>query len=179
MAQAIVLTAPQKMALMTMESQAKQMTSLDIFNEFTNMGLAAEAITALKEISLKTAKDISGKVIEVGKIIINKIIEFIKENKGMAIGMVLGAAVGALAGFIPFIGPFIAPLTAGAGAIVGSVIGNSMNDIQSTDDFAEKVGAYADSPVTATLKSILDMAKKFFHLLKEIFLAIFKPEELK
>ena len=42
MAEAIVLTAPQRMALMTMESKAKQTTALDIFNELKSKGLSQE-----------------------------------------------------------------------------------------------------------------------------------------
>jgi len=179
MAEAIVLTAPQKMALMTMESKAKQKTSLDFFNEFTSMGLSQETVTALKEISIKTAKDITGKVIEVGKIIVMKIIEFIKENPGLTIGMAIGGAVGALATFIPFIGPFLAPLTTGLGVAAGAIIGNHIGKAHNVDDGINKIGELADNPMSTTIKNAIEIAKKFFQLLKDIFLAIFKPEELK
>ncbi|MEA3522786.1 MAG: hypothetical protein U9R50_07405, partial [Campylobacterota bacterium] len=144
-----------------------------------------------------TAKDIAGKTIEVGKIIVMKIIDFIKENPTLSIGMAIGGAVGALAAFIPFIGPFIAPLTVGLGVAAGAIIGNQLSDvnvtgiakdmINDTDYVSEeeaelaykKVEELIDSPITTTLKNAIDIAKKFFKLLKEIFLAIFRPEELK
>jgi hypothetical protein len=129
MAEAIVLTAPQRMALMTMQSHAKQKTALDFFNEFTNMGLSQEAVTAFKEISVKTATDVSGKIIEIGKIIVMKIIEFIKENPTLSIGMAIGGAIGALAIFIPFIGAFIAPLSITLGVAAGAIIGNQLSDV--------------------------------------------------
>ena len=178
MMESIILTVPQKMALMTMESQVKQKTSLDFFNEFISMGLSQETVTALKEISMKTAKDIAGKVIEVGKIIVMKIIDFIKENSGLAIGMAIGGAVGALATFIPFIGPFLAPLTTGLGVAAGAIIGNHLGKAKNIDDGIDKVGDIIDSPVSTVIKNTIEIAKKFFNLLKEIFLAIFRPEAL-
>jgi len=178
MAEAIALTIPQKMALMTMESQAKQKTALDFFNEFTNMGLSQETVTAFKEISMKTAKDVAGKTIEIGKIIVMKIIEFIKENPELTVGMAIGGAIGALAAFIPFIGPFIAPLSVGLGITAGAIIGNHVSDVKSVDEGIDKVGELADSPITTSLKNAKDIAIKFFKLLKDIFMAIFKPEVL-
>lgn len=173
---AAVLTTQQKMAFMVMESQAKQKTSLDIFNEFTSMGLPVEAISALKEVALKKANDIGGKVIEVGKIIVTKIIDFIKENPAMSIGVALGAAVGALAGFIPFIGPFIAPLTTMLGAGVGALIGNSIGRAQNMDEAIDNAADIATPK--GLLKEAMRVAVKFFNLLKEIFTVIFKKEAL-
>jgi hypothetical protein len=47
-------------------------------------------------------------------------------------------------------------------------------------NFAEKKAEeLIDSPITTTIKNAIDIAKKFFKLLKEIFMAIFRPEELK
>ena len=166
MAEAITLTIPQKMALMTMESQAKQTTALDIFNELTSKGLSQEAVTALKELSLKTAKDIAGKTIEIGKIILVKILDFIKENPGLAIG----AAIGAISFFVPFIGAFIGPLGVALGAAIGGAIGNRMQNT--------KEGKLNSGGLTGEIENAMDIAKKFFNLMKEIFLAIFKPEAL-
>jgi len=176
MAEAVTLSVQQKMALMTMESQAKQKTSLDIFREFDSMGLPSEAITALQEIAVKKAKDIGGKVIEVGKIIVTKIIAFIKENPAMSIGVALGAAVGALAGFIPFIGPFIAPLTTMLGAGIGALVGNSIGRSQNIEEAIDNASEIAT--LKGSFKEAMRVAVKFFNLLKEIFLAIFKPEAL-
>lgn len=167
MAETIDLTVEQRMALMTMESKAKQKTSLDVFKELVAMGFSDEVITGLKEISLKTAKDITGKTIEVGKIIINNIIDFIKENKGLAIGMLLGAALGALTAFIPFIGPIIAPFMTKLGVVVGGLVGNK---IQNTPN---------NTGITGEIENIKNVAVTFFNLLKAIFNAIFRPEALK
>jgi len=171
MAEAVVLTMNQEMALMSMESKAKEMTTLDIFNELTSKGLSQEVVIALKEISLRTAKDIAGKTIEIGKIILMKILDFIKENPGLSIGAAIGAAIGALSFFIPFIGSIIAPFGATLGAALGAFIGNKMQNT--------KEGKLNSGGLTGEIENAMDIAKKFFNLLKEIFMAIFKPEELK
>jgi len=171
MAEAIVLTMDQEMALMSMQSKAKKTTALDIFNEFTRMGLSQEVFIALKEVSLRTAKDIAGKTIEIGKIIILKIFDFIKENPGIAIGAAIGGAIGALSLFIPFIGSIIAPFGTTLGVAVGIFIGNQ---IQNT-----KEGKLSSKGLTGDIENAYDIAKKFFNLIKEIIIAIFKPEALK
>lgn len=170
MAEPIELTIDQEMALMSMESKAKQATAVDIFNEFTKMGLSSEVVTALKEISIKTAKNIAGKVIEVGKIIIMQIIEFIKENPGLAIGAAIGGAIGALSFFIPFIGAFVGPIGTYLGAGIGGMIGNK---IQNTNE-----GKLNSGGLAGEIENAMNVAKKFFQLLKDIFTAIFKPEAL-
>ena len=157
MQQTVTLNVKQKMELISMESKIKQKTTLDMFNELTGMGLSQEAVSALKEIATKTANTIGNKVIEIGKIIIMKIIDFIKKNPGFAIGMVIGAAIGALAVFIPFIGTFIAPMSITLGFSIGGAIG---------------------SQVDSAMKDLIKTAKSFFSLLEEIFHVLFKTEEL-
>jgi len=175
MAEAVTLSVQQKMALMTMESQAKQKTSLDIFREFDSMGLPSEVITVMQEIAKKTARDVTGKVIEVGKIIVTKIIEFIKQNPALVLGAAIGAAVGALAVFIPFIGSFIAPLTTVLGAAFGAIIGNHIGKSATLYEAMDDLEHHQLATITT---NAVEVAKKFFNLLKEIFLAIFKPEAL-
>lgn len=170
MDQSTVLTVDQKMALMKMQSQAKSTSVLDIFNDLKREGLSSEAITALKEISLKTAKDITGKTIEVGKIIILKIIDFVKANPNVAMGMAIGAAFGFLVSFIPFIGPFLAPFATFMGVSAGTYYGNKLQN--------RKDGNEVLQGPEGVLDNLIDLAKKFFSLLKEIFQAIFKPESL-
>jgi len=196
MAEAIVLTAPQKMALMQMKGNAGRMSIEDRYSEFKQSGLPLEVIGALTDLSMKTAKTIAGEIIDIGKIIVMKILEFVKENPSLSIGIAIGGAVGALAVFIPFIGPFIAPLTVGLGVSIGAIIGNQMSDVNvvgiakdlkngtnytSEEDFdkaEEKTKELFDSPVYTTIKNAIDIAKKFFKLLKEIILAIFNRKAL-
>jgi hypothetical protein len=90
-------------------------------------GIPTELVTRLEELWEKT-KVVAGEVINVGKIIVAKIMEFLKNNPGMALGIALGAVLGAMVSLIPFLGPLIAPLAAAVAAIYGSLVGTSIDD---------------------------------------------------
>lgn len=178
MTEAIALTVEQKMALMQMKGNAGRISLEDRYNDLKQSGLPLEAIGALTDLSMKTAKTIAGEVIDIGKIIVMKILDFVKENPTLSIGIAIGGAIGALAAFIPFIGPFIAPLSIGLGAAAGAVIGNQISGVDNLNDGVDKIGELADSPITTTLKNAIDIGKKFFQLLKDILVAIFNKTEL-
>jgi hypothetical protein len=175
---AVNLTIDQRMALMSMESKAKQKTSLDLFREFSEMGFSDEVISGLKAVAQKTAIDISGKVIEVGKIVIIKVIEFVKKNKEIAKGMAIGAIIGAMSAFIPFIGPLLAPLLTQVGILAGAVIGDHLKGVKSLDEGLDRLDEFVDAPIKSAIKSAMSIAKEFVALLKEIFATIFRKGDL-
>ena len=91
------------------------------FCEMLKRGVPPEVVTRLEEL-WKATKLIAGEVINVGRIIVIKILEFANENQKLAIGVALGAAVGALTALIPFIGPIIAPFATVIVAVYGGTI---------------------------------------------------------
>lgn len=121
-----------------------------------NRGIPAEIITRLQSLWDFTKK-IAGEVVVVGKIIVQKIIEFLKANPKLAIGLALGAAVGALIAGIPFLGPLLAPLATGISMIYGAAVGAAKD-------------AGADS--SDTYESVLNLAARFFELLQGIMVSI-------
>jgi hypothetical protein len=166
MAEAIVLTAPQKMALMTMESKAKQTTSLDLFNEFTKMNFPKELVTAFKDLSFKTFTDVTGQIINVGKILVLQIIEFINKNTGLSIGLLIGASIIVITASIPFLGPVLGTIGMIASTLAGHHLDKNL-EIDNGKSF------YKSIP-----EDIITLSKEFFLLLGTIFKAIFKPEKL-
>jgi hypothetical protein len=109
---------------------------------------------------------ISGKVIQIGKIILVKILEFIEEHfflvAGIGIGALLGSALASLIAAIPFVGPLLAPIAqvlgltiTGAGAIVGYRL----------DQVLPNVG-----------KSLIDIAKEFFKFFQEVLRTILQDQ---
>jgi len=160
----ISLTAQQQMTLMGMEARSNRITMEDRYTEFKKLGLPSELTTAFTEMSVKTAKTVVGKSIEVGKIIIDQIILFIKENPNMAVGAAIGAAVGALGFLIPFIGPVVGPVTTAIGAGVGAIAGHHIDKSNKGEQVSEGVRGVAEDLIT--------IAKAFFKLLADIFTAI-------
>lgn len=136
-----------------MNAEASNTSFTDIFIQLSNEGLPAEVITRMEGI-WKTTKVISGEVIQIGKIIVLKIFEFIKANIGLALGLAIGAAISAMVGMIPFIGPWlqhlVEPLLLSLSAFMGYTVETG------------------DSPFEAAIT----LAKNFFKLLAETFNAI-------
>jgi len=107
-------------------------------------------------------------VIAIGKIILLKIIDFIKENPNMAFGTALGAIAGAMASsfisWIPFIGQALSVITIGAGMLIGAIAGDRM-------DRAEN-GEYVDESLMSVFGDTISVAKKFIQLFIDIIKTI-------
>lgn len=164
------LTIKQRTELMSLESKAKLRSMDDRYIECKKLGLPSELTTAFTEMSIKTAKTVAGKTIEVGKIVIDKVIDFIKENPNMALGTVIGAAIGAMTHMIPFIGPVIGPLVTFAGAAIGAIAGHRLDKANKGEEVATGIIALAGDLIT--------IAKEFFKLLADIFNAILDKKSI-
>lgn len=117
-------------------------------------GLPIEIVTRLDDLWEDT-KIIAGRVIQVGKLIFCRILEFIATYPHAAIGALVGAAIGALMNGVPLLGPLLAPLSSSLGAIIGAV-GGAQLDTGRGD-----------------VQSIILVAKDFFKMLIDIFNALF------
>lgn len=121
-------------------------------------GLPIEIVTRLDDLWDNTAA-VSDKIIEIGKIIFCKIIEFIKKYPHAAIGSLVGAAVGALINGIPLLGSLLAPLASSIGVIIG-VAGGAQLDTGKGD-----------------IQSLIIVAKDFFKMIIDIFNVILKKDK--
>jgi hypothetical protein len=89
-----------KMSLWQVDADA--MSSSELYMWLNDTGLPHEVTIRLHELATYTKK-VSNKVIHIGKIILIKIIEFVKAHPHLAIGVAIGAAVGYLVNSIPLI----------------------------------------------------------------------------
>ena len=144
--------------LLLLESEAASTTDSDLFVWLDALGLPVEVNLKLQWLIGETRK-IGDKVISVGKIVLMKIRQFIEENPNLVIGAAIGAAIGVLLGAIPLLGPLLAPIALVLGMVTGSMI-DRMNE-------GEEV-QLTWHPVHVT-KEIMEIAKKFFRLLIDIF----------
>lgn len=160
MAEAIVLTAPQKMAFMQMKGNAGRISMEDRYSDLKKSGLPQEVIGAFTDLSMKTAKTVTGEAIDIGKIIIDEIIKFIKANPNMAVGALIGAAIGSLTSLIPFIGPLIAPIGIAAGAMAGAIVGHRIDKKNKGEELSDGIIGIAED--------IFTLAKEFFNMLVSI-----------
>jgi len=149
-----------KLALWNVEADLT--TSSQLYAAIQELGLPQEVVSRLHELITFTKK-VTGQVYAIGKIVLLKIIEFVKAHPflvaGAGIGAVIGAAIAGLITSIPFIGPLLAPLAKVLGitiATVGMVLGHKL------DRQFQGVG-----------KDIAEIIQTFFSLFSDVFNTIF------
>ena len=145
-----------KLKLSVLNSIAIDLDRIDVVTRLTNMGLPQEVITRIEELWEKT-KEIGGKVIHIGRVILAEIIKFINENPHLSTGVALGVTIGALTSMIPFIGPLLAPLATVVAAAFGAVAG-------ARTDRGEKIG----NGIPGITQERIIVAKKFFEFFANI-----------
>ncbi|HEY9625516.1 MAG TPA: hypothetical protein V6C78_34670 [Crinalium sp.] len=110
-------------------AEAESVKSSDVYAQIQELGLPEEVVSRLHEL-LTFTKKVAGKIFVVGKIILLKILEFVKAHPflviGSSIGAVVGTAIASLIISVPFLGPLLAPVAlllkvsiTGIGAVVG------------------------------------------------------------
>jgi hypothetical protein len=132
-------------------------------------GLSSEVAIRLKDLADITGK-VADRAISIGKIILLKIIEFVKAHPNLAIGIAVGAAIGALVGAVPFLGIYLAPVVAAISATIGAIAGHRLDKIEQ----GKTVNVSDD--ITVIAQDLLEIAKHFFKLLIDIFNAVFNEQ---
>ncbi|MEG4493343.1 hypothetical protein [Microcoleus sp. D3_18_C4] len=157
------LSLPQanlKMALWQVDADA--MSSSDLYVWLNDMGLPHEVSMRLHELATYTKKA-ANKVLLIGKILLIKIIEFVKAHPNLVIGVAVGVAVEILANSIPFVGPLLAPLATALGIPIGAIAGHRLDRDKEESD-----------GIIGIVQEIIEIAKDFFQLLIDVFNTIFR-----
>lgn len=128
-----------------------------------NSGLSSDVACRLHEL-IGFTKRVGNKAFNIGKILLIKIIDFVKAHPflvtGICIGAVVEMAITTLITSIPFVGPLLAPVAAALGitiAVTGAVIGHNLN-----------------KRFSGIGEDIVEIAKSFFDLVAEVFNTIFR-----
>ncbi len=129
--------------------------------EAAKAGLPAEFATRLAELWDHT-QEIGGKVWEIGKLVVARILDFIKVNPGLTVGIAIGAAVGALVASVPLLGAMLGPLATLIAVVFGIKEGVAMD------------GATANPNI---LSAAIYAAKEFLALLIDVVsIIVGKPQ---
>lgn len=156
-------TAQVNLKLALWNAEAESIKSSDLYMQLQELGLPEEVVTRLHELVTFTKK-VSGKAISIGKIVLLKILEFVKAHPFLVtsagIGAVVGAAVAGLITAIPFIGQLLAPIAAVLGiTIVGA---------------SAVMGHNLDKKFPTVGNDIVEIAQHFFALLADVFNTVFR-----
>ena len=150
-----------KMSLWQVE--AEETTSAEIYMWLQESGLPNEVTIRLHEL-LTFTKNVAGRVISVGKVILIRIAEFVKAHPFLVIsagiGAVVGAAITGMITSIPILGQILAPIALALGIAItfaGAVIGHNL------DKQFPNVG-----------KDLFEIVQDFFALFADVFNAIFR-----
>lgn len=145
------------------DTEAESVKSSDVYAQLQDLGLPEEIVSRLHELITFTKK-VAGKVLAVGKIVLLKIIEFVKAHPflvaGMGVGYVIGAAISGLIISVPILGPLLAPVASALGIAsiaIGAVIGHKL------DKQFQGVG-----------EDISEIVQQFFALLIDVFNTMFR-----
>lgn len=147
MSGASVVTSEQAMLELTLlnaESSSKSFD--DVVVDGLARGIPPEILIRLKDLWAAT-KQIGEEVIEIGKIIVSRIVDFLQANAKLTGALAVGAAAYLLTNAVPLIGPMLAPLLGAATAI------------------------FAFSQV-ANWDETVETARSFFHLLISVLNAL-------
>ena len=105
--------------------------------------------------------EVGKQIINVGKMILLKIMEFVKSHPNLTAGIAVGAAIGALINAVPWLGPFLAPIVTLLGVTVGALAGHRLDKL-----------ATAQTPNTGLIaigQDVIEIATAFFTLFIDIF----------
>lgn len=149
-----------KLELMMLNSETYHLDWADMATLLYTRGARLELVTRMQELWEKT-KIISGQIVHLGRILVMKIWEFIKNNANMVLGIAIGAAIGALAHLIPFVGSLLAPIAMAIGATLGALTGHRLDKIEGGETVTGSI-----------FEDLITLAKRFFRLLADIFLAL-------
>lgn len=155
-------TAQANLKLALWNAEAELVKSSELYIQIQELGLPEEVVSRLHQI-LTYTKKVAGKIFRVGKIVLLKILEFVKAHPfliiSLGISAVVSGAITSLVTSIPLLGQLLAPAAAKLGIIInvtGAVIGHRL------DKQFPNVG-----------EDIIEIAQHFFALLVDVFSAVF------
>lgn len=117
MSGASVITCEQAMLELTLlDAESSNKVFDDVVLDGLARGIPPEILIRLKDLWAVT-KQIGEETIEIGKIIVIKIVDFLQANAKLTGALAIGAAAYLLANSIPLIGPMLAPLLGAVAAL--------------------------------------------------------------
>lgn len=163
--------AQANLELVLWDAEAASVSSSDLYLWLRESGLPSEVAIRLQGL-VGTVAETGGKVVSVGKIILLKIIEFVKAHPNLAIGIAVGAAIGALVGTIPLLGVYLAPVATAIGVTIGAIAGHRLDKLEKGQAVNMSGGLIAIG------SDVIEIAKEFFRLLITIFNTVFQGQVL-
>ena len=146
--------------LLLLDAEASQFRHQSFLRWLRDHGVPDEIVFRLARIWRATRR-VGRRVIHVGRIVLKKVCEFMREHPGLLIGAALGAALGLLAGSIPVLGKVLGPVVAFVGIWLGAAVGHDLDRVSQ--------GGRPGNPLSCALEA----AHLFFRFLVDLFRTAF------
>lgn len=161
---AAINSAQANLQLRLWQAEADSISSSDLYIWLRDSGLPPEVALRLKSLIEMTAT-VGNKLLDLGKILLIKIIDFIKRNPNLAIGIALGAALSLAISAIPLLGPILAPIALPLGVLIGAVSGNRLDREQVNP-------AYRPTGLLVIPQEVIEIARKCLGFLFDTLSAV-------
>lgn len=142
--------------LSLLNAEAKKQSYSDFYAEFADEGWPPEIITRMKDF-WEITKVVASEVIHIGKIILTKVVEFIRANKNLAAGLVLGLILNYFLSGIPYLGSFLIDLVGPIIIFLGGLYGVSMDTTDSGDRKYQGMAEAAIALIRSFMKLMFDI----------------------
>jgi hypothetical protein len=154
--------AQSKLKLTLWNAEVESFSSHDFYIWLQEMGLPESVVTRLHEFASKTVQ-MGKKLVSIGKVLLFRIISFVKENPclvvGAGIGAVIGAAIYSFMSSLPWsIGQHLEP--------IAKILGLG------TASLGVSVGHSLDRELKSLSQSLQEAASNFFNLLANVLRAL-------
>ena len=167
----ILTPAKANLDLTLWNAEAESVSSSELYLWLRESGLPSEVAIRLQSL-VDTVTELGGRIISIGRIILIKIIEFVKAHPSLAIGIAVGAAIGALVSMIPFLGTYLAPIAIVISTTIGAIAGHRLDKLNN----GQTVNISTD--LIAIGQDVIEIAKEFFKLLIDVFNTVFNQQVL-
>ncbi|MGX3044463.1 hypothetical protein [Helicobacter sp. T3_23-1056] len=165
-----------EISLQELDSLAVQVKEIDksMARVLMDMGVPRDIAYTIDELTDK-AIIIGNKLYDIGKILLLKIIEFIKANPNLSAGIGLGICIAAfnsvLVGIVPFIGVWLAPLVAKLTALLsiplGAIVGALLD--KKGENTPQNIEEMLKMPKGSIVSGAIEALKKLCQLFADIF----------
>ncbi len=154
------------------QSEATLISNNELYVWLANSELPQEIIIRLRQLTTYTKK-VGQKVFAVGKIILLKLIQFIKQHPhlvtGIGMGATLGLSVQYLVSSIPFIGAILAPVAGAISATLGiAILGIAGHRLDKRSQ-----GLKISNGIIGIAEDAIEITKVFFEFIADVFNTVF------
>ncbi|MCG6898162.1 MAG: hypothetical protein LJE60_13810 [Thiocapsa sp.] len=150
---------------MALQAEAARLDRVETMAYFSITGVPLEVITRLDSLWDKTI-EVAETTLDIGKIVLLKLIQFIKANPHAGIGLLIGLALGMLINAVPYVGPIIAPVAAVALTVVSTLSGHRLD-----------TALRGDYTGDGLIEDLITITKQFWTLIWDIMNSIIVEPE--